>query len=69
MLLRLNGLTNVASTIITLVGMTPPSPFTKHVEKLEKFNGLGFTKRYHKILLYLTTLNLTKFLIEEVPKL
>ena len=38
-------------------------------EKLEKFNGLNFKRWQHKMLLYLTTLNLVRFLIEKDPKL
>ena len=39
-----------------------------HGEKPEKFNGLNF-KRWQQKMLYLTTLNLTRFLTEEPPKL
>ncbi|KAL2541555.1 Uncharacterized protein Adt_02533 [Abeliophyllum distichum] len=38
-------------------------------EKLEKFNGLNFKRWQQKMLFYLTTLNLTRFLIEDAPKL
>ena len=38
-------------------------------EKLEKFNGLNFKRWHQKMLFYLTTLNLTRFLTEEAPKL
>ena len=37
-------------------------------EKLEKFSGLNF-KRWQQKMFYLTTLNLTRFLTEEAPKL
>ena len=40
-----------------------------HGEKLEKFNGLNFKRWQQKILFYLTTLNLARFLTEEPPKL
>ena len=38
-------------------------------EKPEKFNGLNFKRWQHKILLYLTILNLARFLIEDALKL
>ncbi|KAL2457502.1 Uncharacterized protein Adt_46350 [Abeliophyllum distichum] len=40
-----------------------------HEEKSEKFNGLNFKRWQHKILFYLTTLNLTRFLTKDSPKL
>jgi hypothetical protein len=40
-----------------------------HGEKPEKFNGLNFKRSQQKILFYLTTLNLAKFLTEKVLKL
>ena len=38
-------------------------------EKPEKFNGLNFKKWQHKMLFYLTTLNLARFLTKDAPKL
>ena len=38
-------------------------------EKPEKFSGLNFKRWQQKMLFYLTTLNLARFLTEEVPKL
>ena len=38
-------------------------------EKPEKFSGLNFKRWQQKMLFYLTTLNLTRFLMEEAPKL
>lgn len=38
-----------------------------HVEKPEKFNGSNFTCWQQKMLFYLTTLNLSRFIKEEVP--
>ena len=38
-------------------------------EKQEKFNRLNFKIWQHKMLFYLTTLNLAIFLIEDAPKL
>ena len=41
-----------------------------HLEKkLEKFNELNFKRSQQKMLFYLTTLNLTRLLIEDAPKL
>ncbi|KAL2466528.1 Retrovirus-related Pol polyprotein from transposon TNT 1-94 [Abeliophyllum distichum] len=40
-----------------------------HGEKPEKFNGLNFKRWQQKMLFYLTTLNLARFLTEDVPKL
>ncbi|KAL2506121.1 Uncharacterized protein Adt_21742 [Abeliophyllum distichum] len=40
-----------------------------HGEKLEKFNGLNFKRWQQKVLFYLTTLNLARFLTEDAPKL
>ena len=39
-----------------------------HGEKPEKFNGLDFKRRQHKMLFYLTTLNLARFLTEDALK-
>ena len=38
-------------------------------EKSEKFNGLNFKRWQLKILFYLTTLTLARFLTEEAPEL
>ncbi|KAL2512397.1 zinc knuckle (CCHC-type) family protein [Abeliophyllum distichum] len=40
-----------------------------HGEKPEKFNGLNFKRWQQKILFYLTTLNLARFLTKDAPKL
>ena len=40
-----------------------------HCEKLKKFNELNFKRWQQKMLFYLTTLNLTRFLTEEPLKL
>ncbi|KZV49453.1 hypothetical protein F511_13228 [Dorcoceras hygrometricum] len=40
-----------------------------HTEKPDKFNGLDFKRWQQKMLFYLTTLNLARFLTEEVPTL
>ncbi|KAL2534204.1 Uncharacterized protein Adt_07555 [Abeliophyllum distichum] len=40
-----------------------------HGEKYEKFNGLNFKRWQQKMLFYMTTLNLARFLIEDAPKL
>ena len=41
----------------------------QHGEKPEKFNGLNFKRWQQKMLFYLTTLNLARFLTKEPPKL
>ena len=38
-------------------------------EKPEKFSGLNFKRWQQKMMFYLTTLNLARFLTEEAPKL
>jgi len=40
-----------------------------HAEKPEKFNGLNFKRWQQKMFFYLTTLNLGRFLTEDVPNL
>ncbi|XXG78003.1 hypothetical protein AAC387_Pa08g2035 [Persea americana] len=48
---------------------TPTPVMVNHGEKLEKFNGTELKRWQHKILFYLTTLNLARFLHEEAPAL
>ena len=48
---------------------TPVNSIPNHGEKLEMFNGINFKRWQQKMLFYLTTLNLTKFLNEDGPKL
>ena len=38
-------------------------------EKLKNFTGLNFKRWQHKMLFYLTTLNLARFLTKDAPKL
>jgi hypothetical protein len=40
-----------------------------HGEKLVKLNELNFKRWKHKILFYMTTLNLVKFLLKKATKL
>ena len=40
-----------------------------HGEKSEKFNGIEFKRWQQKMLFYLTTLNLARFLQEDAPAL
>ena len=49
--------------------LTPVNSITNHGEKPEKFNGTHFKRWQQKMLFYLTTLNLVRFLNEDVPKL
>ena len=52
----------------------PPTPAmtlmtVSHREKPEKFNGTEFKRWQQKMLFYLTTLNLARFLQEDAPAL
>ncbi|XXG72565.1 hypothetical protein AAC387_Pa07g1633 [Persea americana] len=50
--------------------ITTPTPvMVNHGEKPEKFNGTEFKRWQQKMLFYLTTLNLARFLHEEAPTL
>ncbi|KAM2441926.1 hypothetical protein PS1_023085 [Malus domestica] len=40
----------------------------QHIEKLEKFKGVDFKCWQHKMLIYLTTLNLSHVITSEAPK-
>ena len=53
-------------TLPVAVSITVPINLGK---KPEKFNGTEFKRRQQKMLFYLTTLNLAKFLYENSPKL
>ena len=58
----------------TVVVQAPMVHTSRHVfvfpgEKPEKFNGLNFKPWQQKMLFYLTTLNLARFLTENAPKL
>ena len=48
---------------------TPVNPIPNHGEKSERFNGTDFKRWKQKMLFYLTTLNLARFLNEDDPKL
>ena len=57
-------------TVAQVVVMpTTVSISVSYGEKPEKFNRLNFKRWQHKMLLYLNTLNLARFLIEEASKL
>ena len=49
--------------------LTPVSPIPNHGENLERFNGTDFKRWQQKMLFYLTTLNLARFLHKDGPKL
>ena len=57
------------------VGATPavnpnapvPNIMANHAERPEKFSGLNFKRWQQKMLFYLTTLNLDRFLTETAP--
>ena len=58
----------------SIVAQAPVLPATlpisiSHGEKPEKFSGLNFKKWQQKMLFYVTTLNLMRFLTEEAPNL
>ena len=58
------------TVVIGLVPVKVPSFQTvpmNHGEKPEKFNGVDFKRWQQKMLFYLTTLNLARFLKEEAP--
>ena len=66
-----NAYAQVATPTVT---QAPVMPTTVPIsvspgEKPEKFSGLNFKRWLQKMLFYLTTLNLTRFLTEEAPKL
>ena len=48
---------------------TPVNSIPNYGEKPERFNGTDFKRWQQKMLFYLTTLNLTRFLNEDDPKL
>ncbi|XP_068312433.1 uncharacterized protein [Pyrus communis] len=54
----------MGTSIASVVPVVIPSS-TNHGEKPEKFNGIDFKRWLQKMLFYLTTLNLAKFLIED----
>ena len=66
--------TAFAQVATPIMAKAPVMPTTVPIsvslgEKLEKFNGLNFKRWQQKMLFYLTTLNLVRFLTEEAPKL
>ncbi|XP_074560084.1 uncharacterized protein LOC141816146, partial [Curcuma longa] len=58
----------VQVTTPTVTIETVPTVPINHAEKPEKFIGLNFKRWQQKMLFYLTTLNLARFLTEEPPK-
>ncbi|KAL5749590.1 hypothetical protein ACOSP7_024193 [Xanthoceras sorbifolium] len=59
------------ATSVSLPVVNPGVPASvpmNYMEKPEKFSGLNFKRWQQKMLFYLTTLNLARFLIEEAPK-
>ena len=63
-------LTASAKVATPTVTQAPVMPiFVSPGEKPEKFSGLNFKRWQQKMLFYLTTLNLARFLTEEAPKL
>ena len=66
-----NSNNNAAPTqTVTNVQPVPlvPTMALSHEERPEKFNGTDFKRWQQKMLFYLTTLGLTKFLTEDAPE-
>ena len=61
-----NDINVLAPTNHVVVPISVPT-HVSYVEKPEKFNGNDFKRWKHKMLFYLTTLNLAKFLREDAP--
>ena len=59
---------NIAQGFALAIHMPVTIPVS-HGEKPKKFNGLNFKRWQQKMMFYLTILNLTRFMIEEAPKL
>ena len=57
------------SNTMTLAMPNTAVQVTAHAEKLEEFSGLNLKRWKQKMLFYLTTLNLMRFLTEYAPKL
>ena len=59
-------------TLIVTVAARVPTPTVivpvNHEERQEKFSGLNFKRWQQKMMFYLTTLNLARFLTEDPPK-
>ena len=51
----------------TLMAPVPTNIPVSHAEKPERFNGTDFKKWQQKMLFYLTTLSLARFLKEDAP--
>ena len=52
---------------MTLTNFNSPITGVAHGKKPEKFGGVDFKRWQQKMLFYLTTLNLAKFLTEDAP--
>ncbi|KAL2539965.1 Uncharacterized protein Adt_00943 [Abeliophyllum distichum] len=60
-------LPTVAPTVMPTVAGPSASTHIPHREKSKKFNGVDFKRWQQKMLFYLTTLNLARFLTEDPP--
>ena len=60
---------SISSTMGPLVGTQAAQTVANHAEKPEKFSDLNFKRWQQKMLFYLTTLNLARFLTESPPQL
>ncbi|KAM3361747.1 hypothetical protein P3S68_016601 [Capsicum galapagoense] len=61
--------TSVAATNVAATSRTTAPPAMTLAEKLEKFSGIDFKWWQQKILFYLTTLCLQRFIFEDAPEL
>ena len=55
-------------TVATRVPTPTVTISVNHAERPKKFSGLNFKSLQQKMMFYLTTLNLARFLIEDPPK-
>ena len=61
--------TNSTPTVVPPPTLVMAPMIVSHGEKLKRFNGTYFKRLQQKMLFYLTTLNLTRFLREDAPAL
>lgn len=59
----------VSTPMGPLVGTQAAQTVANHCEKPEKFSGNNFKRWQQKMLFYLTTLNLARFLTEKAPEI
>ncbi|GJX10310.1 hypothetical protein Tco_0200169 [Tanacetum coccineum] len=57
-----------ATTVVNIIGSPVTNTVANHAERPEKFNGQNFKRWQQKMIFYLTTLGLARFLKETVPQ-